>query len=700
MVCPKVVRFTAPTVVLLAAVPALAIQNEPLGYDGTNPVIYDNDGCLESGFTDLEVMALASAGRINLRGIITTCSYGEWDRGNQPLPEAELIRERQEFIEKGRRSGFRNIPDCSAGPSVSLRRPASGRIEDTKPIDTPGSRLIVSEAKKASAAKPLVIVMGGQATAVADAWLLDNSIADKVLVAWAAGMESGSEMTSKNEYNMWIDPWAACVVLEKLRVVMFPGGSQMWADTPKSRLWELPDTEIRTTCYENRWDRGDTYSEPSTDWDAQPLHPFTRADYVTGTRRLKFSRWDGNYPVYVIDAGGRVLAAWSRSRAAATEEWWARAKDPAAWGPSLGQIAFPGTPWAVPGAVEAEHFDHGGTGRAYQDGTNNFGDFSMWNPVRCLEHPDIRGSGTAGGGYKIAYVQAGEWMEYTINVASAGAYTLEVRVSSAGAGGTFHVEFNGVDKTGAITVPDTGGWDFWRVVSRRVILDGGIQVMRLAMDTVGSTGAVGDFDGFRLVFSDPPPDAGEGLRGEYYNNMDFTDLALVRTDARIDFNWGSGSPDPSVGADTFSVRWTGQVRAQYSEVYTFTANTDDGVRLWINGELIIDQWHDRGPTESSGSISLQAGCWYPIRMEYYENGGGAAAQLFWSSPSTPKQLIPQDLLDSSSSPMVPGEEEDDEDESLRDRARCGHLGIEALLVLALLASLRPPTVDEIASRFR
>ena len=99
-----------------------------------------------------------------------------------------------------------------------------------------------------------------------------------------------------------------------------------------------------------------------------------------------------------------------------------------------------------------------------------------------------------------------------------------------------------------------------------------------------------------------------------------------------------------MGADTFSVRWTGQVQAQYSQTYTFHVLADDGVRLWVNGRLLIDQWRDSTGKESSGSIALQAGVKYDIKLEYYEKANNARAQLAWSSPSTLKQVIPQSRL--------------------------------------------------------
>ena len=140
------------------------------------------------------------------------------------------------------------------------------------------------------------------------------------------------------------------------------------------------------------------------------------------------------------------------------------------------------------------------------------------------------------------------------------------------------------------------------------------------------------------------PPTGTGLQADYYNNSDFTSFALSRVDASVNFNWGSGSPDPSIGADTFSVRWQGWVQPQFTETYTFYTNTDDGARLWVNGVQLVDRWVNQGTTEYHGSVALTAGVLYPVVFEYYENGGGAVAQLKWSSASVSKAIVPSGYL--------------------------------------------------------
>jgi hypothetical protein len=144
-----------------------------------------------------------------------------------------------------------------------------------------------------------------------------------------------------------------------------------------------------------------------------------------------------------------------------------------------------------------------------------------------------------------------------------------------------------------------------------------------------------------------------GITGQYFANANLSgNPSFVRRDVRIDFGWqgtapgGSTSPEyEQVGANNFSVRWTGQVVPRFSETYTFHTVSDDGVRLWIrptgsaNWTLIIDHWSAHGAADDFGNYAMKAGKQYDIRMEYYQLGGGATARLRWSSPSTPEEVI-------------------------------------------------------------
>jgi cytochrome c peroxidase len=159
--------------------------------------------------------------------------------------------------------------------------------------------------------------------------------------------------------------------------------------------------------------------------------------------------------------------------------------------------------------------------------------------------------------------------------------------------------------------------------------------------------------------ADPTPAAatGTGLTGSYFNNTALSGTpALTRTE-NVDFNWDVASPGPGIGVDQFSVRWAGKVVAPVTGSYVFRTETDDGVRVWVNGVQVINNWTDHGPTvDSSIPITLAAGQRADIVMEYYENGYGATARLLWLTPgATGDVAIPAArLLPLSTPTVVPG----------------------------------------------
>jgi hypothetical protein len=141
-----------------------------------------------------------------------------------------------------------------------------------------------------------------------------------------------------------------------------------------------------------------------------------------------------------------------------------------------------------------------------------------------------------------------------------------------------------------------------------------------------------------------------GLTGQYFNDpttgtTHFVTLALTRTDNTVNFAWGAASPGTGVGVNNFSVRWTGQVQAPVSGSFRFSTVSDDGIRLWINGQQVINNWTDHGSTtNTSAAITLTAGVKYTVTLEYYEKGGDATAKLQWSYPGQATQIIPQSRL--------------------------------------------------------
>jgi hypothetical protein len=123
----------------------------------------------------------------------------------------------------------------------------------------------------------------------------------------------------------------------------------------------------------------------------------------------------------------------------------------------------------------------------------------------------------------------------------------------------------------------------------------------------------------------------------------FATLVTSRTDPTVGFDW-EASPATGVNSDQFSVRWTGQVQPLYTQTYTFYTLSDDGIRLWVNGQQLVNNWTDHASTEDSGSIALTAGQKYDLKLEFYDNASAAIASLSWSAPSQVKQIIPSTQL--------------------------------------------------------
>ena len=122
-------------------------------------------------------------------------------------------------------------------------------------------------------------------------------------------------------------------------------------------------------------------------------------------------------------------------------------------------------------------------------------------------------------------------------------------------------------------------------------------------------------------------------RGAYFDNKNLSGVPLfIRNDANINFDWDYGGPGNGLANDHFSVRWSRTLNLQAGN-YTFTVTGDDGVRLWVDGHLLIDKWFDQAATSYSGTIYVSGST--EVVMEYYENAGRAVAQLWWTREGTP-----------------------------------------------------------------
>lgn len=174
----------------------------------------------------------------------------------------------------------------------------------------------------------------------------------------------------------------------------------------------------------------------------------------------------------------------------------------------------------------------------------------------------------------------------------------------------------------------------------------------LRLASRGTGGAFGDVGGLlrgepaRTPGDGQPGTNGHGLTAEIYEGRPYlSHMTHHRTDAMIDFNWGTSAAIINGVSRLFSVRWTGRIESKYSETYTFVTLEDDGIRVWVDGQPVIDDWHDHKPAGRRGSIRLEAGRKYDIKIEYFENGiGHAEVHLRWASPSQPLEVIPESAL--------------------------------------------------------
>ncbi|HSI35868.1 MAG TPA: PA14 domain-containing protein, partial [Tepidisphaeraceae bacterium] len=145
-----------------------------------------------------------------------------------------------------------------------------------------------------------------------------------------------------------------------------------------------------------------------------------------------------------------------------------------------------------------------------------------------------------------------------------------------------------------------------------------------------------------------------GLNASYYNDINLSGTPVTRVDNGVNFAFSSTvAPAAGINPQLFSARWTGQVTPKYTQAYTFTTRSDDGVRLWVNGQQLVNNWNRHAPTNNSGVINLVAGQSYDVRMEYFNQWGNGVAQLSWASASQASQIIPSTSLSTDGTTTPP-----------------------------------------------
>jgi len=234
------------------------------------------------------------------------------------------------------------------------------------------------------------------------------------------------------------------------------------------------------------------------------MAPHEGAVYVVSGTAAKVGGGTLDYPAMyssqavlgslVVDVQGNRLDATFLDSTGVRRDYFSIVKGGGATGTAT---PFGGTPRPIPGTIQAEHFDDGGEGVAYHDTTiGNKGGVFRSTDV------DLEATGDSGGGYDVGWTRPGEWLQYTVNIASDGQYDLALRLASTGSGGVMHLEVDGTTVTGGVQVPNTGGWQSWSTVPvHQVALKAGVHRLRLVFDTNGSTGGVANVNWLALTLA-------------------------------------------------------------------------------------------------------------------------------------------------------------------------------------------------------
>ena len=295
-----------------------APEQLPIGPD--NPIIVSNDGAVDNWQGEYALL-LAHANDRPLAGIIVGAA-GSWSDLDANVSAWQAL------VESARASGLRDVPDALRSASAPLRRPGDGNIASTLPNDSDGARFIVTtSAALARPDRPVVVVTGGALTDVADAYLLDPSVTERVIVvsSLGSGFSDDAQLARMGIPNGEIDPWADTIVVQKFRYVQVSTYYDQLADVPAERLTELPDNAFGAWMRAKQPDIFDiAVAADQVGVLAAGLREFTRA-----FTRVSQSGSDGELPALAPDAQGRAWLVTASDAAAARARFWQVLLDPA-----------------------------------------------------------------------------------------------------------------------------------------------------------------------------------------------------------------------------------------------------------------------------------------------------------------------------------------------------------------------------------
>ena len=287
-----------------------------LPLDNPSFVVHDNDDHRDV-YTDEYLLALSHLGDIELSALITTYSPNRMEYGL-------FVKGREKIVEKAGLSGMKGLPVALEGTHQRLERPSTNRISDTGPLGLPASRYLVGLSRSVTKERPLVFVTGGQLTVIADAYLIDTTIVDRVIVTGIFGVR---EM----DYNAGLDAWAWKIVLSRFRVLAVPIGppgrrGRVYMKPPevdKARIASGLPQDIPFFDWMYRKGHPGNGLPDGHDHDGQAAIPIIRPDYTTKVKRWSVKRIDSKGGLILDgDDNGNIYEALDADQDIATKEFW------------------------------------------------------------------------------------------------------------------------------------------------------------------------------------------------------------------------------------------------------------------------------------------------------------------------------------------------------------------------------------------
>ena len=308
-------------------------------------------------------------------------------------------------------------------------------------------------------------------------------------------------------------------------------------------------------------------------------------------------------------------------------------------------VTLPETPYktmVIPGTVEFEDFDNGGAGVAYADA--NLG--NQGGAYRLNESVDIEN--TPGGGYDVTKTNTGEWLKYSVNVNVIGTVTASIKYASLTGNNMASISVDNVLKSDSILFPSTGDLQVYSNKNVDLVLKPGTHIL-----TFSILKAADDFNLDKIVFTPKDvvyPGIGTGLSRSNWKGAApgtwFKDSICSQVDPTIDEIWAStDSPGCSIPTTFWNVRWRGQLEPLYTETYTFYLTIKDLAKLWVNNQLLINQWTGSASGNTfTTTMNLTSGQKVPIQIDFAKKASDGKVKLEWSSQTNPREVIPMSQL--------------------------------------------------------